>query len=554
MTIPATGSAFVLSQLLSGELLAAPGVMVVRKDNGEILVLVTGGMLGVEARSIEDPGELLDLGLIVERGGQPGFTSAGVQDWNGGWSEALTAGKRFFVSLDRALDLSAEMDASARRKLILRFLAGLPPDQGSSLLEVLNGSSEVLSLMPTWQLLDRLREMRRTGSVPLLITAQHPPCSVETVTGPMSPALHITEREAKGQHMAFTAVLPSPSGIGLPPATAVGVKATSEEARLVATAEAYERYAAGVVAPSDVVVSSFADLEDAVPPNTVVAYASWQYRLHDDLMPFDAHEPRVWAWAAAGGRRRAVLADLVFYPFGSGGSMRHTDANSSGMAAQVTSSKAIDAAYLELVERDAFMRHWLATRPGRRVDISSPPDQYRTMHEDLASAGWHVYVLQLGESPTESVLCVVAERRKMLVLGAAAGDPFGAAVRAMSEVWASVRLSDAPEDVPEVDAVRSPSDHRKLYRWGGYAEEVEFLWEGDETVKIEDLMAAKPPTSIVYEWPTEYTQPFTVVRVIDPDLIPLTFGYQREPLGRADVAEMIVGRADVHHMIPHPFP
>ena len=80
--------------------------------------------------------------------------------------------------------------------------------------------------------------------------------------------------------------------------------------------------------------------------------------------------------------------------------------------------------------------------------------------------------------------------------------------------------------------------------------------EGDETVDLSDLPALPPPhaDAVVYRWPAAYCRPFIVTRVLDVNLIPITFGFEREPLGRQDVKLLLAesGR-DGHALMPHPF-
>ncbi len=554
-----------LAVALAGlELAAAPGTLLAIDADDQPILFVDrdrGGDSGLkEANSVE---ALLKLGALVE-GAAPNCGERWgpfVQDWNLGWPPE-SAQPALLLSLSHALALPPELGGSDRRRAVFKFLAAIPPVLAKTLLDAASGSARILALAPSLELAAEIEELApsRVHGGPWLLRAGRgwEACPLDAAVGPLAPATSLRVFGAGAQQVAISSVLSPPSGIGLPPGSAAGIREDREEAELTATAEAHERHAAGVISRDDLEAGSFRDLDAAISPDAFVSYAPWQYGRHADLLPFDEDEVRLWARVKdLGGRRRLVLADLVFYPFGGTENRFHTAANSSGMAAHRTSDTALRGAWAELIERDAFMRHWLGRIPGRQVRLRHADDEYRRMHEDLHDAGWSVGLVQLGGSPHLPVLCAIVRRRGMVALGAAAGDPGPASVKALREAWAGVRVVREREEVPEVEEVRSPSDHRRLYRWGGFAGELDFFFDGNETTTLEQLhhLDGPPVEAVAYRWPARLVRPFFVVRVLHPWLIPITFGYRREPLGRADVRSLLLRRgSDGSDLIPHPFP
>jgi len=550
--------------LVGKGIVAAPGTLLAADHEDRAILFIDDEHRGVgrlsEADTIDD---LLQLGALVEDPGAENGESfqLAVHDWNLGWPPNSTE-SMMLLSLGHALVLPPDLARTDRRHAAFRFLAVNPPLLGSALLDAASGSGRILALAPSIGLVEKIGEISSDpahGEPWLLRTGQDgESCPLDAMVGPLAPATSLYVYGAGVQHVAISSVLPPPSGIGLPSGSAAGIREDRGEAELTATAEAHERHAAGVIPSEDLEAGSFVDLDMAISPDAVVSYVQWQYEAHPDLLPFDEREERLWVRAKnVAGERRWVLADLVFYPFGASENRFHTAANSSGMAAHRTSQAALRAAWAELVERDAFMRHWLGKIPGRLVFLRRADPEYRRMVEDLQDAGWSVGLVQLGSSPRLPVFCAIARRRGMVALGAAAGDPDEATVKALREAWAGVRVVPEREEVPEIENVRSPGDHRRLYRWGDFASELDFFFEGDETISLEQLgeLPGPPSEAVVYQWPHRLVRPFSVTRVFHPPLIPITFGYRREPLGRDDVKSLLLRRgSDGSDLIPHPFP
>jgi hypothetical protein len=546
-------------RLALGKLRAAPGTLLALSDGEELSVaLSTSHAAGTKPR-LETEADLESAGIVVKESRSRLRLIAAVHDWNRGWPMPDASAPRLLVTPDRVLLLPPSEDRSELRLLTARFLGSLPPSVATILLEVIGGRATLLDVSPSREVEARLHQtLTADTAMPLVVTASSvDPVSLDDLSGPLAPAIRIECRRVGEQFVAQAPVLPSIGAIGGTPMTAVGVRSDREQACIVSAGEAAERHTAGVIPAADLVHGSFADLPGAIPPDRVIAFTRWQYDKHHDLALFDPKQRRVWVRArTVAGEPRLVLSDLVFYPFGGAMHRLHASATSSGMAAHTTVRIAVATAWAELAERDAFMRHWLARRPGCNVVVRRPPAPYATMQRDLVDGGWEVHLIQLRGSRETSALCAVVQRRGMLVIGASAGEPQTAAVAALREAWLGIAASSEKKEVPEIEEVRSPADHFCLYRWGGFGGEVAFLLEGDETVDLSQLppFSSPPGEAVVYEWPAGYCRPFIVTRVLDTDLIPMTFGFEREPLGRHDVKLLLAesGR-DGHALMPHPF-
>jgi ribosomal protein S12 methylthiotransferase accessory factor YcaO len=372
--------------------------------------------------------------------------------------------------------------------------------------------------------------------------------------GPLSPAREAHRQASRCACVHTAHVTKSITRLDDPTAVGSGIGCTDEEARGRAIGEAYERHLAGLV-PSEMVFEACgAEIGNALDPNLFISYLPEQYRQFPELHPYSPNERRVWVRARAlNGESCAILADLVFYPFGSSEVKLHTTANSSGMAAGLVFEDAVTAGWLELVERHAFMKMWLGRIVPRRIVWTDA--QIAKFEQDLQLAGWSLDLFQISDIEAEGVVMAVAHMGDAVVLGAAGhSSPILAARKAVQEAWMGVMFSVPDEEGLEFDAVRLPSEHRRLYQWGAHAREIDFVLDATENIHLTELEPARPVSedAIIVSWPKWASAPLEVVRVLHPSLIPITFGFGRDPLGRPDVQDLVAGRP--RPLFPHPFP
>jgi ribosomal protein S12 methylthiotransferase accessory factor len=344
-----------------------------------------------------------------------------------------------------------------------------------------------------------------------------------------------------------------------------------------AAAEACERLAFRT--PGAVQLGRFVDWSDALDPRSVVRYAPGQFhRPGIDIRPFDERavcgwvlgesmrtgQPvkvlaeQVYAWAAL---KEAVPAALAHY----------VRASSSGCAAHTQAGPAREAAVLELVERDAFMRAWLLQQPGTAVSLRSLPGPLSARVKALQKAGCTVWLQRLP-SPwaTAAVAFAQHEARHFTVVGAAARLTLDAALDGAMEEMESLafaRLHDTAPARMQPRHVDSPHDHVLLYSTARHFRRADAVMQapqaktfaalaradaGDGRPALQRLLEAGRDVVMVDMTPEHSTidqgrTAITVVRALVPGLLPISFGYGREPLGCLD-------RIHERGRFPHPFP
>jgi ribosomal protein S12 methylthiotransferase accessory factor len=348
------------------------------------------------------------------------------------------------------------------------------------------------------------------------------------------------------------------------------------QAFLKAAVESVERL--GYRTPQRVVNGRWSDWEAALDPRSVVRYIDAQYRSIDfGLVPFDEHAVCGWAEGRSlrTGHSTRVLAEQVFTSKSIKASMPdafagYTESNSSGCAAHVDEKLALEYALLELVERDAFMRSWLLQKPGLVMPSRSLPADLRRRIKVLEGLGCRVSLQQLP-SPWAPV-CVAYcqhELRHFTVVGAGARlDLLEATASAMDEMETLAYMNFNEPRLLRMRPrdVRLPADHALLYTSPKYFRRADPMIEATASVSfakaarafdasvpvVQRLLGAgrevvvvdiAPPRSTIDQGRT----PVAVLRALVPGLLPMCFGYHREPLGSID-------RFDPRGRFPHPFP
>ncbi|NNU44254.1 YcaO-like family protein [Ramlibacter montanisoli] len=242
-----------------------------------------------------------------------------------------------------------------------------------------------------------------------------------------------------------------------------------------AAAEAVERE--GFRAPRGVCVAAMADLPNAIDPRSVVRYSDAQHaRAGFPFVPFDPARAYCWTRGTqlADGGDVHVLAELVFSRT-SLEALGHahaagppcTQVSSSGCAAGRTREEAAHRALLEVVERDAFMRHWLRQRPGRLLDRAALGAQVGGRLAAMEAAGCRIAVQHL-DSPWAHVALVAAQHESLhfTTMGTAAKENFEAALLgALEETEARVYawLHGHRGHVRHAAQVATPEHHFELY-------------------------------------------------------------------------------------------
>jgi ribosomal protein S12 methylthiotransferase accessory factor len=332
-----------------------------------------------------------------------------------------------------------------------------------------------------------------------------------------------------------------------------------ENAQWKAINEAVERYCC--TRPLTFVHACAAHLPDYLNPEDFVRYTSSQFE--ERGFPFERFDPASWrywvpAWSVLSEKETLVMADLVCSPRAFDVDYRAqlmTHASSSGCAAADRLDLAILRAMLELIERDAFMRHWFAQRPGYRIDPCSLPTEIRTRFAVLHDLGCQVGLqwLNMGMHPTWLAWAQHTELH-FTSIGSACGlegEPSLETALNELETQALARALNPPAEAMAPAGVRTPSDHAALYASAAHFRDADALWKVNGPVrKFDEAIATFETTpSALYEkldragstpyW-IDLSQPeassvlgrtIQVVRVLAQRLIPMAFGFGRQPLG-----------------------
>ncbi|WP_167772982.1 YcaO-like family protein [Ramlibacter humi] len=356
-----------------------------------------------------------------------------------------------------------------------------------------------------------------------------------------------------------------------------GRDADLQLAGLKAVAEAVERHACESLPPS-AVRSAAAALPRWMHPDLFVRYADAQYA--SPTFPFvrlDAGEQRWWIPAESmdDGRATFVLADCACLSDAFDAAYRRrlvTSATTSGCATGASVGDAIGRATLELVERDAFMRHWLRQAPGAEIDDESLPGRARRRLADLRHAGCRAGAqwLTLGVQPALLAWAQHDERAFTCVGSACGFDADAALESAMNELetMARARLEGVPEVPIAPVQVRGPADHGALYATRAHFRDADALLAAGLGNGVAFSKVAATLSRDVAElqqrlrmrghslcW-MDLTVPHAVsliegialhtVRVVAPGLVPMAFGHGLLPLGMLENIEAGGGRV-------HPF-
>lgn len=301
---------------------------------------------------------------------------------------------------------------------------------------------------------------------------------------------------------------------------------------------------------------------NVIPPDRLVLYSAPQYA-HPGFpfRPFDPSQQNWWlpAKSATGEDDAFVLADCVCSPRAFEPEYRRrlvTFASTSGCASGTTWEDALARATLELVERDAFMRHWLAQCPGESVDPATLPEwaSERLAHLMAQDCKVSVQHLTLGAHPVWMV-ATQHEGLNFTSVGTASGFE---ADHALSAAWdemetlALARLAGVSKTSMLPEHVRTPADHASLYATPAFFRSADAVLWGIGGHRSYDAIASafESDASSLYDLLHRLGHPVYGVdlslkeacnildggpvhtaRAVAPGLIPVSFGYGMLPLG-----------------------
>jgi len=385
--------------------------------------------------------------------------------------------------------------------------------------------------------------------------------------GPDLGGLHLVSARMATPNLAH----PEPPAVGL---SGKGTGFSPEAAETIARGEAAERFAMGDLSGREIVRAREGELPGAVPGDRLMRHNARQYAESALVRPYDPQHSYLWTPASArDGGRRWVLADAVFNPFRDfERPNRAVLASSSGAAAHRTLAEATRRAFCELIERDAFMWTWIQRISRERIATASLPPRLRERVDALGRSGFAIDFVNLTLETEPVLLCVIHDR-ELLVVGACCDpDPTRTAEKSFDEAALVLALARNAEPIPASD-VRTPYDHVRLYRDAAFVPKAGFLHSSEVEIElgevrggdadVEDLLAQiGEPLTVDLSSPA--TRPLRVVRTLVPGLVPISFGWDQEPLGMPLLAQPRItadGRRLGSHLdlaatgplTPHPF-
>lgn len=312
-----------------------------------------------------------------------------------------------------------------------------------------------------------------------------------------------------------------------------GIANTFVKASIKSLMESYERYVCSLYYYDTIACAK--DLPCYLDPAIYAPYSTEQAdRLH--LARFSPEKE--WQWLRGetdSGKTVYIPVDLCFYPLST--EAVHRDlihyANSNGCAAHFNIDIAKKSAVMELVERDALMRCWLARKTPRKIGHSLYPEQIQRRIKRYEQKGFTIDILLLDSDYAFTVLaCARNDIAPYFVCGAAASDDFSTAViKALNELEYSIiigmrqaKMSPQPSISPE--NVTTPVEHGNLYKFTNLNETLEFLFSGDIIERIPSELSFKPlatlePVYVVYK---DTIKDVHIVRAFVEDLVPINFG------------------------------
>lgn len=343
-----------------------------------------------------------------------------------------------------------------------------------------------------------------------------------------------------------------------------------------AIAETIERQ--GYREPRDLLQAAFNDLPHALAPSMLARFVPAQYRSKAfPFKPFDPNARVYWAQGTShiAGKQVAILADFVYARESLetmyGYHASYWKSNSSGCAAGTTWDDAKLAALLELIERDAFMRHWLQQKPGVGVPLASLPARLQTRVNKLIQLGFAVTVQSLP-SPWAPTAFFFAQHAQLRCTCVSAGarlrfvDALDSALvelesRVFSLIHGIALEKKAPQDIA------NPDDHFSLYAQPRYFQRADRLSLPQVMSTYENVVKTdlETPDALYRRFDAYGIDPvfvnitpqragvrdgreqLSVARAFAPGLVPMSFGYSVEPRGMIE---------NVHRasFFPHPFP
>jgi thiazole/oxazole-forming peptide maturase SagD family component len=243
---------------------------------------------------------------------------------------------------------------------------------------------------------------------------------------------------------------------------------------------------------------------------------------------------------------------------------------SNGVAAGQDAEHSRSRAVAELLERDAVLTTWVHRRPAPRLPVTG--ETIASLAAGLEDEDVRVSLWQLGAAAAVPVVMAVGRgdgsSHPALTLGAACDTSLElAAIRALSELAGNVmsgaeEIRDGALQVIAAEKVRGIDDHAAYYLNRATGSALDFLSRpGEQPTAPGSDQGGGEPADITKAClaadlriaTCDITPPDVaacgvhVTRAVSPDLVPLWFGWHREPLSHPRL------RGPRPNRMPHPF-
>ena len=353
----------------------------------------------------------------------------------------------------------------------------------------------------------------------------------------------------------------------------LGIGATDFEACGKAVMEALERYSGRVPHQQidGVVYSKKEDLEGGfIDIGKLAKYSAMQFQ--GDVTPRGIQLPQdgnKTYWIRVNdvyGDQTYAPANFIFYSFRADdftGGKNTFWSNSNGIAAHLDFDKAVISAVLETIERDAILIWWLNRLAPPKIELDSLDVWTKSEIQKVSKLGFEVAVLDITLDTLPAALVVARNKRNewpYFFCGAACSIKFIDAVRkALQEMLLSMgnemSVDSSHRAAKNKFTISQPMDHARLYYDPAMSGVVSFLFEG-KISRVVDYPSQDIHTAIAANhylrqrgfelWYLDITPPeiaefnldIVVVKVIIPNMVPISFGYMSEPLGMDRITDL----------------
>lgn len=290
------------------------------------------------------------------------------------------------------------------------------------------------------------------------------------------------------------------------------------EAQLKAMAEAIERKMSSKVRV-DKVSSAVKLKEEFLTPDQCYPLSDKQYKMFPFLTPFNPNEKWSWVRGERDGKPVYVPVDMVYYPLAKKFKLSYrTDSN--GIAAHTDREKAIENGWLELWERHCFMRAWYGDAKLKGILMMLPPHP----------VGIEVAMVQTShDGEVAAAVCMMKKNGRLGVGGGASlAGIEAAALKAFGEAEMMLFGNSQKVIIKSAKDVKTVMDHFYYYQSQKRQQVLDRWFNAEEEIIIpsdKPYQVAKK-RMVVVDIADE--RGIHVVKVFDPALIPISFGYGME--------------------------